>query len=255
MARCAQGHDLKNGTGVVMKPAQPANRKRSYQSAMMAESGDGGYAVQLDGRQVKTPAGKPLVVPTRALASAIAEEWNAQGETIALASLPLTKLANTAIDAVAEKKPEVADSIVKYAAADLVCYRASLPTALIAAQARSWDPVLSWIAAKYGAPFLTGSGIAHIAQPPASLEALRSAVNALGAFKLTALHVMTTLTGSVLIALAHAGGELDTSAAWAAAHIDESWQTSRWGEDVEAAECLKARRAEFESASRFFCLS
>ncbi|MGB9027670.1 MAG: ATP12 family protein [Rhodomicrobium sp.] len=238
-----------------MKPAQPVNRKRFYKSATVAESGDGGYAVQLDGRPIETPAGKPLIVPTCALASAIAEEWDAQGETIALASLRLTKLANTAINAVAEKKPEVADSILKYAAADLVCYRATHPAALVAAQASAWDPVLSWIAAKYGAQFLTGSGIAHIAQPPASLEALHSAVDALGAFKLAALHVMTTLTGSALIALAHVGGELDTAAAWAAAHTDENWQVSQWGEDFEAVERLKVRRAEFESASRFFSLS
>ncbi len=237
-----------------MNPPQPANRKRFYESATVAES-DGGYAVQLDGRQIKTPAGRPLVVPTRALTLAIAGEWNAQGETIALASLPLTKLANTAIDAVTERKPEVADDIVKYAAADLICYRASYPDALAAEQARAWDQILSWIGAKYGAPFLTGSGIVHIAQPPASLEALHNALTALDAFKLTALHVMTALTGSALIALAHVGGELDTGAAWTASIVDETWQASRWGEDFEAAGRLKARRAEFESASCFFNLS
>jgi len=238
-----------------MKPPPPANRKRFYETATVADSGSGGYAVQLDGRQIKTPAGKPLVVPARVLAIAIAEEWNAQGETIAPAALPLTKLANTAIDAVTGGKPEVADDIVKYAATDLVCYRASYPAELAAAQARAWDPILSWIGAKYGAPFLVGSGIAHIAQHPASLEALRSAVNSLSAFKLTALHVMTTLTGSALIALAHIGGELDSAAAWTVAHTDESWQASRWGEDSEAAERLKARFAEFECATRFFNLS
>jgi len=243
---------LGNETGGIMKPS---DGKRFYQSATVAESGDGGYAVQLDGRQIKTPAGKPMVVPTRALALAIAEEWNAQGESISLASLPLTKLANTAIDAVTEKKLDVAEDIVKYTASDLVCYRASYPAALVDAQARAWEPILSWAAVKYGAVFLTGSGIAHMAQPPASLEAIRSVVNALDAFKLTALRVMTTLTGSALIALAHVSGEIDTGAAWAVAHIDESWQASRWGEDFEAAERLKARRTEFESASRFYNLS
>ncbi len=238
-----------------MKSPQPANRRRFYQSATVAETEHGGYAVQLDGRQIKTPAGRPLVVPARALALAIAEEWNAQGETIAPGTLPLTKLANSAIDAVTETKAEVANDILKYAASDLVCYRASYPAALLEAQARAWDPILSWIAAKYGAQFLTGSGIAHIAQPAASLEALRAAVDAQSAFKLAALHVMTSLTGSALIALALIGRELDTGAAWAAAHIDESWQASRWGEDFEAAQRQKARLAEFESASRFFNLS
>ncbi|MGO9544129.1 MAG: ATP12 family chaperone protein [Rhodomicrobium sp.] len=238
-----------------MKPSQPANRKRFYQSATVAEPKDGGYAVQLDGRPVKTPAGNPLAVPARALAQAIAGEWNAQGEAIVPASLPLTKLANTAIDGVADRKQEVADDILKYAATDLVCYRATHPTDLVAAQAAAWDPVLSWVEAKYGTPFLTASGIAHVTQPAASLEALGAAVAGLDAFKLAALHVITTLTGSALIALAHTGGDLDAAAAWAAAQTDENWQASRWGEDFEAEQRRKARLAEFEAASRFYKLS
>ncbi len=239
-----------------MKSLQSATtRKRFYQSAAVAEGQGGAFSVLLDGRQIKTLAGKPLSVPTRELAQAIADEWNAQGETIAPASLPLTKLANTAIDAVLERKAEVADDIVKYAGADLVCYRATYPAGLAAAQAQAWDPILNWAGAKFGAPFLISSGIAHIAQPPASLEAIRRAVQALDAFKLTALHVMTSLTGSALIALAHASGDLGTAAAWAAAQTDENWQASRWGEDFEAGQRLEARLAEFESASRFFRLS
>jgi chaperone required for assembly of F1-ATPase len=238
-----------------MKPSQPANRKRFYKSATVGEREGGGFAVLLDGRQVKTPAGKPLAVPARGLAEAMAAEWNAQGETIVPATLPLTKLANTAIDAVAERSGEVADDIVKYAGTDLVCYRAEYPSGLVAAQAAAWDPILSWAAAKLGAPLLTTAGIAHVAQPEASLAALRGVVAAMGAFRLAALHVMTTLTGSALIALAHAEGELNTAAAWAAAHTDERWQVSQWGEDFEAAQRLKARLAEFEAASRFFRLA
>ena len=238
-----------------MKPFQPANRKRFYKSATAAEREDGGFAVLLDGRQVKTPAGKPLAVPGRGLAEAIAAEWNAQGESIVPASLPLTRLANTAIDAVAERKAEVAADIVKYAATDLVCYRAEYPAGLVAAQAAAWDPILSWAAARHGAPLLTSAGIAHVAQPEASLAALRSVVAAMDAFKLTALHAMTSLTGSALIALAQAEGELPGAAAWAAANTDEHWQASHWGEDFEAAERLKARLVEFEAASRFFQLS
>ena len=238
-----------------MKPSLPAKRKRFYQSATVAEREDGGFSVVLDGRQIKTPAGKPLAVPAPGLAQAIAEEWNAQGETIVPASLPLTKLANTAIDAVAARKAEVADDIVKYAATDLVCYRAEYPAELVAAQAAAWDPVLSWADAKHGAPFLVSSGIAHIAQPQASLEAIGAAVAAYNAFKLTALHVMTSLSGSALIALAHVEGELDAAAAWAAACTDENWQISRWGEDFEAGQRHKARLAEFNAASRFFNLS
>ena len=238
-----------------MKPTKPATRKRFYQSAAAVEREDGAFAVLLDGRQIKTPAGKPLCVPTLGLAQAIADEWNAQGEAIEPASLRLTKLANTAIDAVAERKAEVADGIVKYAETDLVCYRAGFPEELVAAQAGAWDPVLSLIEAEYGVRFLVSAGIAHIAQPPASLEAIRAAVAALGAFKLAALYVITSLTGSALIALAHASGQLDAAAAWAAGRTDENWQVSRWGEDFEAGQRQEAQLADFEFASRFFQLS
>lgn len=237
-----------------MIPSRPA-AKRFYKSANVAERDGGAFSVLLDGRQIKTPAGKPLAVPTRGLAQAIAEEWNAQGETVVPASLPLTKLANTAIDTVPERKTEAADDIVKYAAGDLVCYRAPYPAELAAAEAQAWDPILSWASVQYGATFRISSGIAHIAQPPESLEAIRAVVAAFDAFKLTALHVMTSLTGSALIALAHVGGDLDAAAAWATAHTDENWQVSRWGEDFEAGQRMKARLAEFESASRFFRLS
>jgi chaperone required for assembly of F1-ATPase len=237
-----------------MKPPQPT-RKRFYKSATVAEEEAGAYSIQLDGRRVKTPAGKALTVPTRGLADAIAAEWNAQGETISPARLPLTKLANTAIDAVPDRKAEVVDEIVKFAASDLVCYRASYPAELVAAQARAWDPILIWMKATYRAAFLTASGIAHVAQPAGSLEAVRGVVASFDAFKLAALHVMTTLTGSALIALAHVGGDLDTATAWAAAHVDENWQASRWGEDLDAAQRQKAMLAEFESASRVFKLS
>jgi chaperone required for assembly of F1-ATPase len=238
-----------------MKPPGPADRKRFYQSASAAEQKAGGFAVTLDGRSVKTPAGRPLVLPTRALAEAVAGEWNAQGETIDPASLPLTKLANTAIDGVVDRHAEVADQILNYAATDLVCYRAAYPEELAAMQAKAWDPVLSWAEERYGAPLFAGTGIAHIAQPEASLAALGGAIAPLSPFKLAALHVMTALTGSALIALAHSDGHLDADAAWAAAHIDETWQTQQWGEDFEAAERLGARLAEFRNASRFYSLA
>jgi chaperone required for assembly of F1-ATPase len=238
-----------------MKPPNSGTQKRFYKAASVAEREDGTFAVLLDGRQVKTPAGKQLCLPTPGLAEAVAGEWNAQGETIVPASLPLTKLANTAIDAVAARKADVAGDIVKYAGADLVCYRAEYPAGLVAAQAAVWDPVLSWAETRYGVRFLTSAGIAHIEQPQASLEAIAEAAGAFDAFKLTALHVMTTLMGSALIALAHAEGALGTAGAWAAAHTDEDWQIAHWGEDYEACQRRKARLAEFEAAARFFHLS
>jgi chaperone required for assembly of F1-ATPase len=238
-----------------MKPPQSAGRKRFYQSAAVEELETGGFAVTLDGRAVKTPAGRRLVMPTRSLAEAAAREWNAQGETIDPSSLPLTKLANTAIDGVADRKADVAEEILKYAATDLVCYRAAYPEELASVQARAWDPILSWVDERYRAPFFAGSGIAHVAQPVSSLNALRGIVMSLSPFKLAALHVMTTLTGSALIALAHIDGHLDAHTAWTAAHTDETWQALQWGEDFEAAQRLKARREEFQNASRFYNLA
>jgi chaperone required for assembly of F1-ATPase len=231
------------------------NQKRFYKTAEIADADEGGFDVQLDGRRIKTPAGRNLTVPTRALADAIAREWNAQGETIVPASLPLTKLANTAIDGVAGREAEIARDIVNYAATDLICYRAAYPAGLVSIQTQLWDPILTWIRERYRAPFDLVAGVKHVTQPAASLEAIKRAVSTLDPFRLAALHVMTSLTGSALIALAHAGGFLDTEATWAAAHVDEDWQLTKWGEDFEAAKHRQHRLSEFESASRFFNLS
>jgi chaperone required for assembly of F1-ATPase len=237
-----------------MAPPQSKGRKRFYKTASAAERGAREFEVQLDGRSVKTPAGRPLSLPTRALADAIVAEWNAQGDEIAPETLPLTRLANSAIDGVAGREGETVQDIVNYAGSDLVCYRAPSPVELVAEQARVWDPVLAWVAAAHGAPFATGTGVQHVEQPAASLDAINAAVSKFDAFKLAALHVMTTLTGSVLIALAHAEGFLDADAAWAAAHVDDAWQASHWGEDFEAADRQKRRLREFLTASRFFIL-
>src|SRR5262249_8147728 len=149
----------------------------------------------------------------------------------------------------------VADEILKYAATDVVCYRAAYPEELAARQAKAWDPILSWVNERFQAPFFAGSGIAPIVQPVLSLEALRGTLTSLNPFKLAALHLLTALTGSALIALAHIERHLGADAAWDAAHTDETWQTEHWGEDFEAAQRLKARRAEFQNASRFFDLA
>jgi chaperone required for assembly of F1-ATPase len=230
-------------------------RKRFYTSASVAELSPDAFEIQLDGRAVKTPAGRPLAAPTRALADAIAAEWNAQGDEIVPATLPLTRIANSAIDGVAGREGETVADIVNYAGTDLLCYRAASPAELAAEQTRVWDPILAFIHDACGASFSAGAGVLHIDQPAASLEAVRREVSSLGAFKLAALHVMTTLTGSALIALAHARGFLDADAAWAAAHVDEAWQAARWGEDYEAAERQRRRFREFLDASRFFSLA
>ncbi len=238
-----------------MTASKPKNPKRFYTAAAAATLDDGSFGVQLDGRPIKTPAGHALAVPSRALAEAIADEWNAQGEEIVPTSLPLTRLANSAIDGVAGRKGEVVDDIVNYAATDLLCYRAESPAELVAKQAHVWDPILAWIRAEYDAPFKASTGVKHVDQPASSIEAIRRAVLALSPFKLAALHVMTTVTGSALIALAHANRFLDTDAAWKAAQVDENWQASQWGEDHEAAQRQKNRFSEFLNATRFFELA
>jgi len=234
--------------------ASQPERKRFYQSADVADSAEG-FAVRLDGRPIKTPAGAPFLVPTRALADAIAEEWNAQGESIQPAKMPLTRLANSAIDGVSGRMAEVRDDITKYAATDLVCYRAMYPEALVEKQAHLWDPILSWVEKRYGAAFKTGVGVTHVTQPLASLDALQEALGRFGAFRLAALHVIVTLTGSALIALTLADGGIGEATAWTAAQVDEDWQIAQWGEDFEAAQRRKNRLAEFQNAWRFFQLA
>ncbi len=238
-----------------MTASQSKNPKRFYAAATVAGREDGSFGIELDGRPVKTPAGRALAVPSRALADAVASEWNAQGDEILPASLPLTRLANSAVDGVAGREGEVMRDILNYAASDLLCYRAEASVGLVTEQARLWDPILDWVRAEYDAPFIVGMGVKHLKQPAASLDAVRRVISVLGPFRLAALHVMTTLTGSALIALARAKGFLNAGAAWEASHVDENWQASQWGEDFEAAQRQKRRFSEFLNASRFFDLA
>ncbi len=237
-----------------MTASQSRNRKRFYAAATVAPYENGSFGIELDGRPIKTPGGHSLAVPTQPLAAAIVDEWNAQGENIVPSSLPLTRLANSAIDGVANREGDVVQDIVNYAASDLLCYRAASPTELVEKQARLWDPILAWVRTEYDAPFKVGTGVKHLDQPSASLDAVRQGLLEFCPFRLAALHVLTTLTGSALIALAHAKRFLDTGAAWEVANVDENWQASQWGEDFEAAERQKRRSSEFLSASRFFDL-
>lgn len=226
--------------------------KRFYSEAGVA--GADSCEVQLDGRAVRTPKKHKLVAPTRDLAVAIAAEWQAQGANIDPATMPLTRFANTAIDAVAGALDAVAADIAAYAASDLLLYRAEGPDKLTQLQARHWDSVLAWAARELDAPFTTAVGVMPIAQPTAAISAIAAALEPHEAFRLTALHVLTTLTGSAILALAHAQGALDADATWAAAHVDEDYQISLWGEDAEAAARRSARRAEFDAASRMLTL-
>jgi chaperone required for assembly of F1-ATPase len=191
-----------------------------------------------------------LALPTRALAEAVAAEWEAQGERIDPATMPLTRLANSTIDGVIARQAEVRAEIVKYAGSDLLCYRAEGPEELIRRQAETWDPVLAWARAALGADFNVSQGVMPAAQPDAATEAVARVLQPHGPFALAAIHVMTTLMGSALLALAHAHGHLSAEAAWVAAHVDEDWQISQWGEDAEAKARRDRRWAEMQAASR-----
>jgi chaperone required for assembly of F1-ATPase len=227
--------------------------KRFYKLAA-AMPGEGGVAIQLDGRAVKTPARAPLVVPTEELAEAIAEEWNGQGEEIDPRSMPLTGLANAAIDRVAPDPAAFAAGLAAYGESDLLCYRADTPQPLVARQAERWEPLLDWARRRYDVDFEVATGIIHRPQPPQTVERLASAVTSRDPFRLAALSPLVTISGSLVIALALAEGEIGLDQAWAAGSLDEAWQAEQWGEDALAAAALEARRRDFAAAYRFLTL-
>jgi chaperone required for assembly of F1-ATPase len=212
------------------------------------------FRLLLDGKPVRTPAKKEFQLPTRALADAVAAEWDAQTSRIDPATMPLTRIANSAIDGVMGREAEVRADIVKYAGSDLLCYRALGPPDLVRRQTKVWDPVLVWIREVLGASFRITHGIMPAIQPVPAAASVARVIEAHGAFYLAALHVMTTLMGSALLALAHARGHLTVDQAWAAAHIDEDWQISQWGEDTEAKARREQRWQEMRAASQLIQL-
>jgi chaperone required for assembly of F1-ATPase len=221
--------------------------RRFYDKATTAALADG-YAVRLDDKPIRTPARRVLAAPTLALAEAIAAEWQAQKDVIDPAKMPLTRLANAIIDGVADAPQPVADEIAKYLASDLLLYRAGAPPGLVERQAQHWDPILDWARQALGADFELGEGVVYVAQPQAALAAARAAIP-LEPWRLGAVHSMTTLTGSALIALAMARGALSADAAWQAAHVDEDWNMAQWGRDEMAMARREFRFAEFQAAA------
>jgi len=195
-----------------------------------------------------------LTLPNEALANAIAEEWRAQAHKIVPDSMPMTRLANMALDRIAPRRHDAITQIMRYAEHDLVCYRAAHPTDLGARQARTWDPLLAWLKAHHHAELETGTGIAHVEQSEKSLKALAHSVAAHDDFELAALHAATTVTGSLVIALAFLGGRLDAEGAFACAHLDEAYQAEHWGEDAESQARAKRAAAELVAAERFLAL-
>lgn len=235
-----------------MKPTLP---KRFYKEAAVEER-DGRHALTLDGRGARTPGRQPLAVASRPLAEAMAAEWAGQGVEIDPSTMPITRIVNSALDGVAPRMAEVVEDLVRYAGSDLVYYRTSEPERLARAQNAAWDPILAWARERHGARFTLAEGIMHVAQPEEAVAAIRSALEEIRSPEaLAALHVMTSLSGSVLIALAHVAGALGAEEAWAAAHVDELYQESIWGEDYEAFERRKRRQADFLAASTVYRLA
>jgi chaperone required for assembly of F1-ATPase len=224
--------------------------KRFYAAA--AATADNG--IRLDSRALSTPGRVPLIVPTPALAEAIAGEWNAQGEKIDPRAMPLTGLAYAAIDRIAPDPQGFARGLAAYGESDLLYYRAAGPPRLVVRQTEMWDPILAWARRRYDVDFIVTRGVIHRAQPEATLAQLGQAVAARDPFALAGLHPLVTIAGSLVVALALAEGALSLDEAWAAATVDEAWQAGQWGEDAEAAKALASRRAEFEAAARFLSL-
>jgi chaperone required for assembly of F1-ATPase len=234
------------------KDARSQLPKRFYEDVAVASKVNG-FIVTLDGRKLKTPAKTDLILPSEAAAEAIAAEWRAQGDAIDPRTMPLTRLVNSALDGVARDVQSVIADIVRYAGSDLVCYRAAEPEALVTVQSEAWDPVLAFAREDLGARFICVEGVTFAEQPPRAIAAVREAVvQSTGERPLAvaALHVMTTLTGSVLLALAVARRELTPEAAWEAAHVDEDFQMRVWGADVEALERRAKRFAEMRAAAQ-----
>jgi chaperone required for assembly of F1-ATPase len=229
------------------RSARAPQRKRFYSSAGVGEA-DGGFSVTLDGKPIKTPSGRKVIVPARSIAETIAAEWNAQGDTIDPLTMPVTRLANSVVQGVVDKVDAVTDDVAKYLGTDLLFYRAGHPEALVAREAKHWDPVLFWVADTLGAHFILGEGIVPIRQPEQAIAAARAALPS-DPWLIAALHVITTLTGSALLALALFHDAIDEDRAWVAAHVDEDWNAEKWGVDEEVAARRAARLVDYKAAS------
>ena len=224
--------------------------KRFWKSAA-AVPADDGFAIDLDGRRVKTPARADLLVPAEPLAQAITAEWNDCGESIDPRSMPLTGLANAAIDRVAPDKQNYAVGIASYGETDLVCYRAEGPETLVNWQSESWDVLLAWARRRYDVDFNCQTGIMHVPQPEETVRKLAHAVAALDAFQLAGLSPLVTIGGSLVAALAVLEEMMPPELAWEAVSLDDRWQLEQWGDDPEARAALDARRRDFLAAARF----
>jgi len=231
----------------------PKLHKRFYKAVSVVPDEDG-FAIALDGRQLKSPSKRPLVFPTQALADVVAQEWDAQAEHIVPTSMPLMALMATAVDRIGPERVVVTEQIAAYGGSDLLCYRAEGPADLVALQAKAWDPWLTWIAEDVGASLRTTAGIIHVQQPDAALEAITKAVDLFDDNRLSALSIITAMGGSVVIGLAFLQGQITAAKAYEAVTVDEAYQETTWGVDAEAAARRAGIRAEFLAAEHFLSL-
>jgi chaperone required for assembly of F1-ATPase len=254
------GAQERNPLRAASQPGEKRGPRRFYREVTTAPA-SGGFAVLLDKKGARTPAGGALVAPSEALAEAAALEWAAQDEWLDPAAMPLTRLMNSALDGVALRLAEVEADVVRYAASDLICYRAGAPEALARAEAEAWDPLARFARDKCGAKLAFVEGIVFRPQPEAAVAALAAAIrDYVGAgagapFRLTALHAMTTLSGSCVIALAAAIEEIAADTAFAAAQVDEDYQMRVWGADAEALARRERRRVEMRAAAQMAVLT
>ncbi len=231
--------------------------KRFWTDAACVAEGDA-WAVLLDGKPVRLPGGAPLVLPGRALAEAVAAEWQAaggeKGGDMSYADLPLTRLAGTAQERIAPDPEPVAVELSQYGQSDLLCYRAPHPPGLAALQAERWQPWLDWAAATHKAPLKVTEGIVHVAQDAEALAALAGALSTRTPHALAALGVAVPVLGSLVLGLALADGVLDGAEAYALSQIDEAYQAELWGQDSEAVIKRTRDAADVAHAARLLAL-
>jgi chaperone required for assembly of F1-ATPase len=241
------GHSQLDPEEAVRRTTRGPRRKRFYAKAGVVEAADE-FAITLDDKPVRTPSGRALAAPSREIADAISGEWEAQTELIDPLTMPFTRFANSVVDAVVDRVDAVTEDVAKYLGSDLLFYRAGHPDGLVAREAAHWDPILFWAADALGAHFILAEGIVHVRQPDSAIAAARAALPS-DPWSIAALHVITTLTGSALLALALLHGVIDQDQVWAAAHVDEDWNIEKWGVDEEVAARRAARWVDFKAAA------
>ncbi len=227
--------------------------KRFYEAVNVAPV-EGGYAITLDGKAMRTPASANLILPHRPLAEAIAREWRGQGEWIEPEAMPLTRYANTVIDRVTPRREQLVAELAKFAGHDLLCYREAVTTELMQRQAAAWDPWLAWATERYGAELAVGQGVTAIEQSPEALEGLRRAIAAHDEHRLAVLHAGITITGSAVLGLAFVALKLSATAAFDTSRLDEVYQAERWGRDGEAEAREASLLADLVAAESYLSL-